>query len=398
MDKNEKTVSVVRCENYGRDQVYDAVKKSMELLGGLGQFVSPGQKVFLKFNMLVGSAPEACVTTNPDIVYAVARLLKEHGCKVVMGDSPGGGLLYTEDVLKKQYAISGYKEVSEKLKIPLNYDTGFQGVMAPSGRLVKRFSIINPALEADAIVVVSKAKTGALLGMTGGTKNIFGLVPGLEKPVYHANYPNIYDFCQVFLDLNEVVKPKLQIMDAIMGQDGDGPIAGTPRKIGAVLASGDYNAIDVITARLMSLDLGRMPMLKVAVERGYLREDFSDVTIVGDSMEDLIAKDFKGPSTYAGPEMTRYADFNRMSGMGFTLMKKAALRPHIHKDKCIDCMKCIRICPVKTIKMENKKPSINYMKCINCYCCHEMCDTRAISLERSLFGKIMVGVMSMRGK
>ena len=391
-----KSVSLVKCDNYGRSQVYEAVKKSIGLLGGLEQFVSPGQNVFLKFNMLVGSAPEACVTTNPDVVYGVARLLKEHGCKVVMGDSPGGGLPYTEAVLRKQYAISGYQAVSEELGIPLNYDTGSRGVMAPSGRLMKRFSIIDPALEADAIVVVSKAKTGALMGMTGGTKNLFGLVPGLEKPVYHANFPNTYDFCQVILDLNEVVKPKLQVMDAIMGQDGDGPIAGTPRKIGAVLASGDNNAIDVVTARLMSLDLGRMPMLKAAVERGYLKKDFSDVAIVGDALEGLIAKDYRGPSTY-GPEMN-FSDTNRMSGLMMPLMKRIALRPRIMKGKCIGCLKCVRICPMKAITMVNEKPSVDYRKCIRCYCCHEMCDSRAIALERSLPGKALMAVLNTRGK
>ena len=78
--------------------------------------------------MLAGSAPEACVTTNPEVVYGVARLLKEYGCEVVMGDSPGAGLLYTEAVLRKQYAISGYQAVSDELGIPLNYDTGSQGV------------------------------------------------------------------------------------------------------------------------------------------------------------------------------------------------------------------------------------------------------------------------------
>ena len=86
-----KTVSLVKCDNYGRSQVYEAVKKWIEFLGGLEQFVFPGQKVFLKFNMLVGSAPKACVTTNPDIVYGVARLLKEYSCKVVMGDAQGEG-------------------------------------------------------------------------------------------------------------------------------------------------------------------------------------------------------------------------------------------------------------------------------------------------------------------
>lgn len=397
MDKNGKTVSVIRCETYGRSQVYEAVKKSIELLGGIGQFVSPGQSVFLKFNMLQGSAPETCITTHPDVVYAVARMLKEHGCKVVMGDSPGSGLPYTESVLKKGYAVSGYQDVSEELGIPLNYDTGYEGVMAPSGRLMKRFSIIKPALEADAIVVVSKAKTHTLTSLSGAAKNMFGVIPGLDKPVYHANFQNAENFCRVMIDLNEVMKPKLQVMDAIMGMEGDGPHSGSPRKIGAVLASGDYNAIDVATARLMSMDLRRVSTINAAVERGYLKEDFSDVIVVGDALESLIVKDYRRPSTYDGPgtgKSRRSSSLTIVSSM----LKETALKPRILKDRCVGCMKCMRSCPVKAITVVNKKPSIDYKKCIRCYCCHEMCDDHAIALERSLSGRVIMGIMKMRGR
>ncbi len=374
MDKNDKTVSIVRCEDYGRSQVYEAVKKSIDLLGGLGQFVSPGQSVFLKFNLLCGAAPETCIATHPDAVYAIARLLKEHGCKVVMGDSPGSGLPYTKAVLKKAYAETGYTEVSEELGIPLNYDTGYERVMAPEGMLVKRFSIIKPAVDADVIMVVSRAKTHTLTFVSGAAKNMFGLIPGLEKPLYHANYQSAEDFGRAMVDLNEVMKPKLQIMDAIIGMEGNGPHGGTPRKIGAVLASGDYSAIDVATTRLMAMDPKKVSTITAAVERGLLKEDYSDVTIVGEPMESLIVKDYKRPVTY---DVTR-KDYDK--GMKSFI---SSIKPHILADQCIGCMKCMRSCPVEAITAVDEKPSIDYQKCISCYCCHEMCDDHAIALERS---------------
>jgi uncharacterized protein (DUF362 family)/Pyruvate/2-oxoacid:ferredoxin oxidoreductase delta subunit len=396
MGENGKTVSVVRCEEYGREQVYDAVKKSVELLGGLGQFISPGKKVFLKFNMLQGSAPETCISTHPDVVYAVARLLKEHGCEVVMGDSPGSGLPYTENVLIKSYALSGYDKVAEDLGIPLNYDTGCEGVMVPEGKLMKRFSIIKPALQADAIVVVSKAKTHTLTNLSGAAKNMFGVIPGLEKPMYHANFQSPEDFGRVMIELNDVTKPKLQVMDAIMAMEGDGPHGGTPRKIGAVLVSGDYSAIDVATSRLMSIDPKKVSTINAAIERGYLKDDLSDVAVVGEPLESLIVKDFKGPSTYKNAHKTKKSR-GLATSIVYGLVKESALKPRILKDRCIGCMKCMRSCPVKAITAVNKKPSIDYSKCIKCYCCHEMCDEHAIALERSLRGRIFVGIMNMRG-
>ena len=101
------------------------------------------------------------------------------------------------------------------------------------------------------------------------------------------------------VELNDAVKPRLQIMDAIMGMEGDGPHSGTPRKIGAVLASGNYSAIDLATARLMSIrSPKRVSTITAAIERGYLRDDFGDITVVGDPMESLIVKDYKCPATY----------------------------------------------------------------------------------------------------
>jgi len=375
MGENRKKVSVLRCEDYGRERVYAAVKKSVELLGGLGQFISFGESVFLKFNMLMGSAPETCVSTHPDAVYAVARLLKEHGCQVVMGDSPGSGLMYTESVLRKSYATSGFDKVSEELDIPLNYDTGYERVVAPPGKLMKQFSIIKPAIEADAIVVVSKLKTHSLTYLSGAAKNIFGVIPGLDKPMYHAKFRKPDDFGRIMVDLNELMKPRLQIMDAIMGMEGDGPFRGAPRKIGAVLASGDYSAIDVATAKLMSMDPRKIPTINAAIERGYLRDDFSDIGIVGESLESLICGDFKRPTTYAAPRVVS-ANSDRFQSF------ISSITPRILADTCVGCMKCMRSCPVKAITAVGKKSSIDYTKCIRCYCCHEMCDSYAIVLER----------------
>ncbi|HEY3274143.1 MAG TPA: DUF362 domain-containing protein [Methanocella sp.] len=387
-----KTVSLAKCEDYGREKVGPAVRQAIDQIGGIGAFVYPGQKVFLKFNLLQGSAPEKCVTTHPEVVYAVAKLLKEHDCEVLLGDSPGSGSLYTESTLRKAYVASGYDKVADDLDVRLNYDTGFREVPAPESRTMKRFPVINPALDYDAVVVVSKAKTHTLTYMTGAAKNIFGVIPGIEKPAYHARLPDSADFGRMILDLNDVVKPKLQVMDAIIGMEGDGPHTGTPRKIGAVLASGDYSAIDVATCRLMSIDPLRVGTIKAAVERGYLQQDLSNVSLVGDSPDSLIVKDFKGPSTYTGHNH----DSIRTGGLlGFvsSLANESTPRPVIHADRCVSCMKCVRSCPMKTIALVNKKPKISYKKCIKCYCCHEMCDSHAISLERSLTGKVLARVV-----
>ena len=378
-DKTLKTVSVAKCEDYERKNVESSVRRAIDLLGGIGAFVSPGQKVLVKFNLLQGADPEKCVTTHPEVVHAVAKLLKEHGCDVLLGDSPGSGIPYTASNLRKAYAASGFDRVAEELGVALNYDVGYRDVPAPDSTTMKQFPIINPVLDCDAVIVVSKVKTHASLFVSGAAKNIFGVIPGLEKPTYHARLQTPPSFGRMLVDLNEVVKPKLQIMDAVFGMEGDGPFAGSPRRIGAILASGDYSAIDVVTCRLINVDPVHAPTLAAAVERASLREDLGDVTVIGDSWEGLVVKDYKRPAPYAG-EGRRYAPaFAKI----IALSREYTLRPVIHEDICTACLKCVRSCPVKTIAVVDEKPVIDYKQCIRCYCCHEMCDSKAISLERN---------------
>ncbi len=104
MSDTIKTISVVRCDDYDRGKTYAAVRRAIDLAGGIGAFVLSGQKVFLKFNLLQGPAPETCVTTNPEVVYAVVKLLKDYGnCDELPGDSPGSGSRYTENNLRKAF-------------------------------------------------------------------------------------------------------------------------------------------------------------------------------------------------------------------------------------------------------------------------------------------------------
>jgi uncharacterized protein (DUF362 family)/NAD-dependent dihydropyrimidine dehydrogenase PreA subunit len=298
--------------------------------------------------------------------------------------------------LRKNYVAAGYDAISKELGIPLNYDTGYCEVHAPDGKMVKRFSIIKPVLDVDAIVVVSKAKTHSLTYLSGAAKNLFGVIPGFEKPLYHAKMPEREDFCAMIVDLNEVVKPKLQVMDAVIAMEGDGPHTGNPRKIGAIMASEDYTAIDVLMARLMSFDPIQIDTIKAAVERGFIREDFSDIATLGDDPSSLVIQDFKHPSTYSGSEgksVKQNLVRKIVYGTYFAIGRHYPPWPKIETDICVSCLKCVRSCPKQIISVVNRKPKIRYKNCIRCYCCHEMCDSHAISLERSLSGKIIAKIM-----
>ena len=65
-----------------RSSIKNAVREAVEAAGGMGDF-EKGQRVFIKPNMV---SPNPRVTTNPEVIRAVVRLVKERGCHAMVGD------------------------------------------------------------------------------------------------------------------------------------------------------------------------------------------------------------------------------------------------------------------------------------------------------------------------
>ena len=225
--------------------------------------------------------------------------------------------------------------------------------------------------------------------MTGATKNLFGLIPGLEKPIFHFRFRDEYAFGRMLLDLNECMKPRLQIVDAVMAMEGDGPQDGSPRKIGVILAGSDPSAVDTVLARLIGMDPLEIGSIRSAAGRGLV--DPGAVRTVGDDPADFAVPDFRKPSTYAGggTGVWRRVVLAVVQRFG----KTYAPRPGVVAPACIGCRKCERICPVHAITVTEGRATIDLARCIRCYCCHEMCTEHAITLSRSLTGKLLARLL-----
>ncbi len=153
MEIKDRTVSLRRCEDYSTGRVKEAVKAVIDDLGGIDRFVRPGMRVLLKPNLLHAADPEKSVSTHPEVVCAVASLLIEHGCKVVIADSPGSGSIYSGAVLRRTYTACGMDSAAARSGAELNFDTTYRELPAPNGVKVKRFLVIAPVLDADAVIV-----------------------------------------------------------------------------------------------------------------------------------------------------------------------------------------------------------------------------------------------------
>jgi ferredoxin len=204
-------------------------------------------------------------------------------------------------------------------------------------------------------------------------KNLFGCIPGLEKAQYHLKVPERADFGDMLVDLMIACKPKLAVMDAIVGMEGDGPAGGTPRQIGAILASPDSVALDVVASSMAGLEPLEVYTNKAAALRALGPSTVSEVEVVGTDWRELAPSDFDLPPRDVTARMPAW--------LGKRLRRWATARPYMASiGYCNRCKKCQDNCPVGAIIVGEDGPVFDDTKCIRCYCCQELCPPQAIGL------------------
>lgn len=366
-------VSQVLCTTYEEDAVLEALRKLLAPLGGMAAFVHPGQKVFVKPNMLGPARPEAAKTTHPAVIYAVAYLAAEAGGIVTVGDCPGGdsGEGYCRRALKMcgfenaaQRAGAGTVVCREKRAVRLAR-TGF--VMEASADM----------LDADVLINVAKVKTHTYAGYTGAVKNLYGVIPGKLKAAYHALHPVAKDFMEFVVDIAQEVSPALNIIDGIVGMEGPGPSAGFPRRLGVLAAGVNPHEVDWVILGHMGWNPREITTINAALRRGLFSPE--DIRVAGDDIAPL-AESFVRPNRNSTP-----LTFLRMI-LPHAVQRHIQLRPIVQKG-CVGCGECMRSCPVQAITLKNGKAHIRYDTCISCFCCQELCPHKAVVARSKWIGQ-----------
>ncbi len=371
----EPTVSVVRCDSYERERVRRAVEAVLAPLGGIERFVRPGMKVLLKPNLLSASAPELAITTHPVVMEVVARLVQEAGGEVWIGDSPAGPVSENPRV----WEVSGAREVAERVDARL----------VPFDRATWRslrgedYFLAPPLFDADLVIDLPKLKTHNFALYTGAVKNLLGAVPGTRKTELHYRAPGIADFSRVLVDILELVRPGLTIMDGILGMEGEGPgRAGTPHRYCCLMAAADPVALDAVATSAMGYRPGEVLHLVQAEERGLGVASPARIHVVGERS----ALAF-GPLELPRPRWY----FNVPSWVAAPLRRAARKRPRVVAAMCVGCGKCVEVCPRQAI-VPGRPPAFDLRKCIGCLCCAEVCPQGAIEVRRNWVARL-IGVV-----
>ena len=289
MKNLSRTVALSHCHDYQRDNVEKSVMDILDHLGGSGLFISPGDRVLIKPNLLKGSSPEKCITTHPAVVEAVVRIVLDHGGRPFIGDSPAFG--YLSAVAK----VTGIADICKRYSIPLQPFTSPVAVKV-SDPFVSTLHIDKAVLDADKVINIPKLKTHVQVGFSGAVKNLFGCLSGKKKVLWHFKAGDKeHRFGRMLLEIYNTLSPALHIIDAVIALEGDGPTKGNPKQVGLIATSVDALSLDRVLCEVVGLQVSSSEVLEALKSHYGISINMGEITIKGDQLNNFTGNPFVLP-------------------------------------------------------------------------------------------------------
>jgi uncharacterized protein (DUF362 family) len=282
-------VSIVSAPAYDQ-RLYETVRRIFEE----HRLDVRGRSVLLKPNM-VEFEPDSSINTNPLLVHAAFEAVRSMGAAAVrIAEGPGHrrNTLDLADSAGYFRTVPGFEDVF----IDLNLDDVTRVHLRRQFSGLAKLYLPNAALRADLVISIPKMKTHHWVGATLSMKNFFGTIPGgvygwPKNPLHWAGI----DECVA--DLYSVFPRTFALVDGIVGMEGNGPIQGTPKKAGALVAGSDLVAVDATCCRLMRIDPFQIGYLRLASRSQAAHITETNIRQIGVSISAL-ATPFKLPPDF----------------------------------------------------------------------------------------------------
>lgn len=245
----------------------------IQAMGGMGSFVSSGQKVLVKPNIGWDVVPEKGGNTNPALVKRIIEHCLKAGAKeVYVFDNTCDNWIrcYQNSGIEKAVKSAGGKIV------PANSEKYYQEVTIQNGKKLTSAKVHEMVLDSDVFINVPILKNHSSTRMTGALKNMMGVV--WDRGFWHANNLN-----QCIADFGLYSKkPNLHVLDAynVMLRNGPrGVSVDDLSKMKSLFLSTDGVAVDAAGAKMMGLDPAKVEHLAIAAGMGIGKIDLATMNI-----------------------------------------------------------------------------------------------------------------------
>lgn len=247
------------------------LSRGLDALGGIKNFVKPGNTVVLKPNFSVPRLPEEACTTNPQLVASMVKMSLQAGAKEVkVIDYPFTNhiICLEKTGIKKAATAAGGKVYA----LNNGLDQYFRPVQI-NGKMLGEIYFSKDVLEADVFVNMPILKHHNITDVTMGLKNMMGLV--WDRGMFHT-----YELHRCIAELITFKKPTLTILDALRGITASGPVGPGPIKEYNQLVLGtDPVAVDAYGASLFGKKPTKIDYLRIAAEMGSGQLDWEKLNV-----------------------------------------------------------------------------------------------------------------------
>ncbi len=246
--------------------------RSMTEMGGMQQWVKPGQTVVVKPNIGWDVVPERAANTNPGLVAAIVRHCLQAGAsRVTVFD-------HTCDNWQRSYTNSGIEKAVNDAGgrlVPGNFERNYRDVKIPGAQRLTEAKVHEQILDNDVFINVPVLKHHSSTTLTIAMKNLMGIV--WDRRFWHRS-----DLHQCIADFCLFRKPDLNIVDAMLVMTQNGPrgtsTADLVRK-NSLLVSSDVVAIDAASALIFGEQPGNVGYLRIAEQMNIGSLDLSQMNI-----------------------------------------------------------------------------------------------------------------------
>ncbi|PWT87683.1 MAG: Tat pathway signal protein [Acidobacteria bacterium] len=259
-------LGIARGENY-----LAMLKMAITAIGGIAHYIRKGDVVLIKPNVAFDRAPKLGATTNPEVLSALIRLVREAGASEVrVADSP-------IESPESCFVKSGIREAAAAAgaELYLPSPSSFEMLEVPGATLIPRWPFFyRPFHGVDKVIGVAPIKDHNLCFASMTTKNWYGLLGG-RRNQFHQ------DIHHIIADLATMMKPTFVILDASRILVKNGPTGGDlsdviPGK--TLVASTDQIAADAYGYANILNRQGELRYLQLAHQRGLGNPDWHAVT------------------------------------------------------------------------------------------------------------------------